>query len=97
MRLPLITILLGFLAAPWASAERDEASVAADDRETFQPDEAFLAFLVEFGETDDETFELMVHHGKQDSELEELQKLAEQEAQLKNPSTVKQTNEGDGE
>jgi len=67
-------IASGLLSHQHVWADSGESADAA-------PSAELLEFLTEFTEMDDETFELILHHGKQDSKLEEIEKMIGREGQ----------------
>lgn len=62
-------LALGGFASVEVYADKNARDIGSD-----LPSAEFLEFFAEFSETDDETFALILHHGKQDSELQEMEK-----------------------
>ena len=60
----LISFWLNLLTTPALGAQEQSNKQSVDDI----PNQKLLEFIADFGTTDDETFDLMIHHGKKDLE-----------------------------
>jgi len=90
LKLVCRTLFLISAAIAVYSAHSDERKTENIPPENL-PSLEFLEFLADFDDADDETFELILHHGKEDADLEELENTIGQKA----PTDDEQAQAGD--
>ena len=53
--------------------DRETVDTSSQDAQLIAPNADLLEFLVEFGDTNPDTFELILYHGVRDSEVQEAE------------------------